>query len=56
MTKSNTHWCEKVKEFIAEGISNCRGTIAYHILTKQKNKITDKNLLLDPYFSKLYNP
>ena len=36
-------------------MENSKGTMRYFILELKRNLITDKNYLLDPYFSTLHN-
>lgn len=53
--ESNRHWTATVTRWVDEAMENCRGTMRYFKLELKRNHITDRNYLLDPYFSTLSN-
>lgn len=56
LRRSNDHWTHKInQEWIPEALECCRGTMRYFKLQLRRNLISEKNYLLDPYFSELQN-
>lgn len=55
LTAINNGWDIKIAGFMNEVIKNIEQDVRYHKIQLRNIKITDRNTLITPYFSKLIN-
>ena len=55
LCKLNDDWMRRCGEFMKDAYNAIEGTIRYFKIELQNTKITDKNKLVEPYFSILKN-